>query len=352
MFFGIFCWAFLLLHCIALVRVANNDGSPEFWYTVSESYMVFFVLELLVRIGAAPNRYFWQSGYVVLDILLLLASIAEALLPSISDQFGQGQFTLLTLHLLRFLRGLQSLNMPESASAVTACFGGLLPFFLFFLLCCIWCLFAAVWYLVFSSTTFPVVQFNHFGSAVLTQFYLACHAMDWDRITEPLEQAGTQTATLLAALFVVTLLGVLFLTANGAIIIFHELAGRGIADYQQTQGNKDMRRRLLGLSRLEESLERAACGLGASREAWGEWLMQSRARLADALGELKPSLKVLKITAEEILQLYDHLYEAPLGLVEVCMVQLRLQEFSPGRGVSGKRCRERARQVAAGSTQG
>ncbi|CAE7893327.1 TNKS2 [Symbiodinium necroappetens] len=313
--FGLFCWAFLLLHCIALVQVANKAGSEEFWYTVSESYMAFFILELIVRIAAAPNRYFWQSGFVVLDIVLVLASVVEALLPSISDQFSRGQFTLLILHVLRFLRGLQSLNMPESASAVTACFGGLLPVFVFVLLGCIWSFLAIVWYLVFNNTTTQPIQFSDFGSSVLTQFYLACHGTDWDRITSQLTAEGTQTASAIALAFGIVLTSVVFFTANAAVILFHELADKGIAEYREYDRSQQMRRRLLGLHRFEHSLKAAACrNGGVTDDSWAEWLMQSRSRLESTLEELQNNeLRVLSLSVTEILQLYDHLFEVNHG---------------------------------------
>ena len=309
--FGLLCWAFLLLHSIALVQVANKAGSEDFWYAVSESYMAFFILELIIRIAAAPNRYFWQSGFVVLDIVLVLASVVEALLPSISEQFPRGQFTLLTLHVLRFLRGLQSLNMPESASAVTACFGGLLPVFIFLILGCIWSFLAIVWYLVFSNTTTQPIQFSDFGSSVLTQFYLACYGMDWERIASPLALEGTRTAFAVALAFVIVLSSLAFFTANAAIILFHELADKGIAEYREYDRSKQMRRRLLGLHRFEHSLKAAACRNGAATDdSWAEWLMQSRDRLEGTLQELQNNeLQALSLSVTEILQLYDHLFE-------------------------------------------
>ena len=307
--FGLLCWAFLLLHCTALVQVANKQGNPSLWYAVSQSYMVFFVFELLIRIAAAPQRFFWESGFVVLDIVLLLLSVAEALRPSFSDEFGQGQFTLLILHVLRFLRGLQSLGMPEAASAVTACFGGVLPVAYFVLLCCVWSFLAVVWYLVFSSAPVAPTPYADFGSSVLSQFYLACNALNWDRVTEPLAEAGTQTASVLAALFVVALLSATFMTINGTIIFFHELADKGIADYRRYDESKQMRRRLLGLSRLETSLQEASRSLGAAADGWAEWLMQDRQRVADVMEKLQPNLKMLKVSVTEVLQLYDHLFE-------------------------------------------
>lgn len=277
--------------------------------------MAFFILELIVRIAAAPNRYFWQSGFVVLDIVLVLASVVEALLPSISDQFSRGQFTLLILHVLRFLRGLQSLNMPESASAVTACFGGLLPVFVFVLLGCIWSFLAIVWYLVFNNTTTQPIQFSDFGSSVLTQFYLACHGMDWDRITSQLAAEGTQTASAIALAFGIVLTSVVFFTANAAVILFHELADKGIAEYREYDRSQQMRRRLLGLHRFEHSLKAAACrNGGATDDSWAEWLMQSRSRLESTLEELQNNeLRVLSLSVTEILQLYDHLFEVNHG---------------------------------------
>ncbi|CAE7312633.1 TNKS2 [Symbiodinium sp. CCMP2592] len=294
--------------------VANKAGSEDFWYTVSESYMAFFILELIIRIAAAPHRYFWQSGFVVLDIVLALASVVEALLPSISDQFPRGQFTLLILHVLRFLRGLQSLNMPESASAVKACFGGLLPVFIFLILGCIWSFLAIVWYLVFSNTATQPIQFSDFGSSVLTQFYLACYGMDWERITSRLALEGTQTASAVALAFVIVLSSLAFFTANAAIILFHELADKGIAEYREYDRSKQMRRRLLGLHRFEHSLKAAACRNGATDDSWAEWLMQSRDRLESTLQELQNNeLRALSLSVTEILQLYDHLFEVNHG---------------------------------------
>ena len=307
MLFGLLCWTFLLLHCIALVQVANKQGSPEVWYAISQSYMVFFIFELLVRIAATPYRFFWQSGFVVLDIVLVMTAVVEAILPLMSDQLGQGQFTLLTLHVLRFLRGVQA-HMPEAASSVTACFGGLLPIVYFLLLCFIWSFLAVVWYLVFSNNVVEPKQFADFGSSSLNQFYLACNALDWGRITHPLHQAHQQMASILAVIFCVVLLAVSFLTANGTIIVFHELAEKGITDYRNYEESKQMRRRLLGLSRLEQSLQDAARSLGAGGD-WAEWLMQSRQNLETALPILQPNLAMLKITANEVLQLYDHLFE-------------------------------------------
>eukprot|EP00434_Breviolum_minutum_P023514 symbB.v1.2.020741.t3/scaffold1762.1/size182224/8 len=315
-------FAFLVLHCIGLVLVINHATvRPELWRGLSTGYFVFFLMELLVRwVGEK------QSGWILFDVFLALLCILEAILPLTTIPVGQGQFTVLALRLLRVVRRLQF--VPRESKAAIASFG-LLPAGVVLLVCVIWSFLAVIWFLILDTsditsssgnatigrlggrtgnrTQDPLViavpQFQNYGSAWLTQLYLAGKGMNWRRITDGIS-GSTLNADVLRLSFVLLLVLVSLVTTNAMIVLVYELAEASSADFQLKIEAELVRKRLFGLHSLEEKL---MAGIESREE---EFTMLDRTTLEKSLVLADEELKAQGITADELLQLFDHLLES------------------------------------------
>lgn len=318
-------FAFLVLHCFGLVLVLNHATvRPELWRSISTGYFVFFLVELLVRwVGErkAPLRH---SGWIMFDFFLALLCILEAILP-LTISIGQGQFTVLALRLLRVVRRLQF--VPRESKAAMASFG-VLPAGVLLLVCVIWSFVAVIWFLILDSsditsgsgndtiglggqngnrTQEPLVievpQYQNYGSALLTQLYLASKGMNWRRITDGIS-GNMLNADVLRLSFVLLLVLVSLVTTNAMIVLVYELAEASSADFQLKIEAELVRKRLFGLHSLEEKL---MAGIESREE---EFTMLDRTTLEKSLSLADEELKAQGITADELLQLFDHLLES------------------------------------------
>lgn len=315
-------FAFLILHCFGLVLVINHATvRPELWRSISTGYFVFFLMELLVRwVGEK------QSGWILFDVFLALLCILEAILPLTTIPVGQGQFTVLALRLLRVVRRLQF--VPRESKAAMASFG-LLPAGVLLLVCVIWSFLAVIWFLILDTsditsssgnatigrlggrtgnrTQDPLViavpQFQNYGSAWLTQLYLASKGMNWRRITDGIS-GNVLNADVLRLSFVLLLVLVSLVTTNAMIVLVYELAEASSADFQLKIEAELVRKRLFGLHSLEEKL---MAGIESREE---EFTMLDRTTLEKSLVLADEELKAQGITADELLQLFDHLLES------------------------------------------
>lgn len=314
-------FAFLVLHCIGLVLVINHATvRPELWRSVSTGYFVFFLVELLVRwVGER------QSSWIFFDVFLALLCILEAILPLTTIPVGQGQFTVLALRLLRVVRRLQFI--PRESKAAMASFG-LLPAGVLLLVCMIWSFLAVIWFLILDTsditsgsgnatiglggrngnrTQEPLViavpQYQNYGSAWLTQLYLASKGMNWRRITDGIS-GNMLNADVLRLSFVLLLVLMSLVTTNAMIVLVYELAEASSADFQLKIEAELVRKRLFGLHSLEEKL---MAGIESREE---EFTMLDRTTLEKSLVLADEELKAQGITADELLQLFDHLLES------------------------------------------
>jgi len=286
--FNILAWLLLILHCVALVMIAENVLDP--WASIPPVYFAFFLLELLIRAVAEGSRI-WRSGWVGLDCLLAVFSLAEMALG--------GHCTLLAarwLHAVRFL----AWWAPRECSAVIVCFSGVVPLAALMLVSVLWAFLAVVWFLLLTSES---EFFASYGTSVLSQYYLAMNSLQWERITDVLWKPDQLANQVQVYAFVIVLFFVTMLATNAMIILFYEVAANAITEAELLHKSKSMRIYLIGLARLEQRFQDIASMHGCQVD----WITESRVTLQMALREADRELKVLKVTAEEVLQLYDHL---------------------------------------------
>jgi len=316
-FFHLLAFSFLILHCVALVLVADNaTDQPDMWRSISLGYFAFFLVEFFVWLVGEHAWGFWRSSSFWFDLLLALLCVVEAFLP-LALTIGPGRFSVLSLRLLRLVRRIYWL--PRESKATMASFG-LLPGVVFLLLCVVWAFLAVLWFLVLdtqpataATETGPhaannseplvvdVAEYDDFVSSLLNQFYLASRGMNWRRITDGI--SGGWNADLLRLSFVLLLSLIGLVTTNAMIVLVYELAHSACEDFEQKNHAETVRQRLFGLHTLEEKL----LG-GAGNEE--DMVMLDRDAVEKILPEAHEELRAQGITAEEFLQLFDHLEES------------------------------------------
>lgn len=313
--FHLLAFSFLVLHCVALVLVADNaTDQPDLWRSISLCYFAFFLVEFLVRLVGEHAWGFWRSSWFWFDLLLALLCVVEAFLP-LAMTIGQGRFSILSLRLLRLVRRLSWL--PRESKATMASFG-LLPGLVCLLLCVVWAFLAVLWFLVLdtqpasdtqaaanhshsATLVVDVAEYDDFVSALLSQLYLASRGMNWRRITDGI--SGGWSADLLRLSFVLLLSLIGLVTTNAMIVLVYELAHSACEDFELKNHAETVRQRLFGLHNLEEKL----LGGGGNEE---DMVMLDRDAVERILPEAHEELRAQGITAEEFLQLFDHLEES------------------------------------------
>ncbi|CAK9085988.1 unnamed protein product [Durusdinium trenchii] len=332
-FFALISWSFLLLHSIGLLLVADQTtATPDVWLGLAWGYFVFCVLELFMR-SVAHKGNIWRNRWFIFDLLLLHFAVLEALLPLLVPHgVGQGQFIVLSLRWLHCVRCLRL--VPRESRATMAAFGAL-PLGVVMLVIGIWAFIAVIWFLVLDSGIVeppglpedtpggqggprrglqggpppePVVieipQYDSYGSSLLSQLYLACDGMNWHNIIDQISGHFWSTeATRISFVMVLILVGLV--TTNAMIVLVYELARQAIAHYELQNQAAVVRKQLIGLHHLEQKFWEVS----SDADEGDELSVIDRSLLEKVLPHCQEELAEQHVTAEEVLQLFDHLEE-------------------------------------------
>eukprot|EP00931_Biecheleriopsis_adriatica_P009043 TRINITY_DN110158_c0_g1_i1.p1 TRINITY_DN110158_c0_g1~~TRINITY_DN110158_c0_g1_i1.p1 ORF type:complete len:690 (-),score=142.35 TRINITY_DN110158_c0_g1_i1:46-2115(-) len=253
---------FIVIHCVALVVVANSSlqdsGGAR---SLSAVCTVYFSIEIFVRVVAC-ELYFWQDGWLTMDIILQAMGIAEAILARVSTSFGPGQFIFASLRVTRLVLVIK-VFFPRSGTIFAHSFGvskiallALTTSFIF-----MWVMGAIVlrsFIDILEVEDGPLRDIDWLGdftSAFLTQLYIVGNGIDWTRrITGVCRDVNVFTASLLGGLLTAAFFTLKLLVQVMMTCIFVEYSENAAKDYDKLQEARNTRIRLDGIDLLETLL--------------------------------------------------------------------------------------------------